>query len=96
MDTGCLEIVVKRANNPLKKVMQIVAAALAAVCVLGLFVFGVFSLIGAVLFAALAWYLSQDLNIDYEYAYVDRELRVAKIINKSRRKEVAVYDLNEM
>ena len=92
MDTGCLEIVVKRANNPLKKVMQIVAAALAAVCVLGLFVFGVFSLIGAVLFAALAWYLSQDLNIDYEYAYVDRELRVAKIINKSRRKEVAVYD----
>lgn len=96
MDTGCLEIVVKRANNPLKKTLQIVAAALAVVCVLGLFVFGVFSLIGAVLFAALAWYLSQDLNIDYEYAYVDRELRVAKIINKSRRKEVAVYDLNEM
>ena len=27
---------------------------------------------------------------------LEMELRVAKIINKSRRKEVAVYDLNEM
>ncbi|MER2026301.1 MAG: hypothetical protein ABS874_03530, partial [Lachnospiraceae bacterium] len=32
----------------------------------------------------------------YEYVYVDKEIRVAKIQQKQRRKELAVYDLTKM
>ena len=34
--------------------------------------------------------------MDYEYAYVDRELRIAKIMRKEKRKEIGVYDLTKM
>ena len=34
--------------------------------------------------------------VDYEYALVDKELRIARILKKSRRKHLATYDLEKM
>ena len=34
--------------------------------------------------------------VDYEYVYVDKEIRIAKIQQKQRRKDLAVYDLTKM
>ena len=42
------------------------------------------------------YFLWLESALDYEYDYVDKELRVAKIQQKQRRKEIAVYDLTKM
>ncbi|MBP3217927.1 MAG: hypothetical protein J6M46_06125 [Lachnospiraceae bacterium] len=42
------------------------------------------------------YFVNMNVGIDYEYSYVQKELRIAKIMNKERRKEVATYDLEKM
>ena len=44
----------------------------------------------------VCYFLWLESVVDYEYDYVDKELRVAKIQQKQRRKELAVYDLTKM
>ena len=46
--------------------------------------------------SAGCYFLWLESAVDYEYDYVDKELRVAKIQQKQRRKEIAVYDLTKM
>ncbi len=50
----------------------------------------------AVLMAGL-WYLFQfRFNKEFEYSYFDGELRFAKIMNKSRRKRIGSYNMEEV
>lgn len=96
METGCLEVVVNRKKNTLIKVMHLGAIVLTVCFCLLAFLFGFLLLIPAALCAAgayLAWY---DSVVDYEYVYVDKEIRIAKIQQKQRRKELGTYDLTKM
>ena len=43
-----------------------------------------------------AYFLWLEITVDYEYVYVDKEIRIAKIQQKERRKDLAVYDLTRM
>ena len=96
METGCLEVVVNRKPGTLIKVMRYAAIVL-TVCFCLLAIFGRFlMLIPAVLCAAGAYFAWLESVVDYEYVYVDKEIRIAKIQQKQRRKELAVYDLNKM
>lgn len=52
-------------------------------------------LIGVVIGIA-AYFVNMHADIEYEYLYVDKELTVDKIMAKSKRKRVAVYDMNKM
>ena len=46
---------------------------------------------------ALLWYLlTFRSNKEYEYSYFDGEIRFAKIMNKSRRKGLGVYSMEEV
>ena len=46
------------------------------------------------LVAALLWFfITPLLNVEYEYSYLNGELSIDKIFNKSRRKKWVVYDL---
>jgi hypothetical protein len=50
----------------------------------------------AILTGAL-WYLFQfRSNKEFEYSYFDGEVRFAKIMNKSRRKKLATYSMEEV
>jgi hypothetical protein len=50
-----------------------------------------------VLVTGLLWYLFQfRSNREYEYSYFDGEVRFAKIMNKSRRKKLGVYSMDEV
>lgn len=52
--------------------------------------------IGVIMFlvAALLWFfVTPLLNLEYEYSYLNGELSIDKIFNKSRRKKWVVYDL---
>ena len=96
METGCLEIVVNRKTSTLVKAMRVIAIVLAVCFCLLAFSTSPFLLILAIVCAVAAYYFWLESVIDYEYAYVDKELRVAKIQRKQRRKELAVYDLTKM
>ena len=49
--------------------------------------------------ALLAWVITMILRnryVEYEYSYYDGELRFAKIINQSKRKELPTYLMDEV
>jgi hypothetical protein len=96
MDAGCLEVVVNRKPNTLIKAICYGAGVLAVCFCLLSFIFSSLLLIPAVLCAAAAYFAWLECVVDFEYVYVDKELRVAKIQQKQRRKELAVYDLTKM
>lgn len=95
MDIGCLEVIVHRKSSVLFRFLQVLLIML---CV-------VFILIGMVAWPALiigaacgvgAWFVSKEVDVDYEYSYVDRELRVAKVMRKESRKNMGTYELDKM
>lgn len=46
---------------------------------------------------ALLWYLlTFRSNKEYEYSYFDGEIRFAKIMNKSRRKRLGIYQMGDV
>ena len=96
MDTGCLEVIVNRKPNTLIKAVCYGACVLTVCFCLLAFMTSLLFLIPAALCAAAANYFWLESAVDFEYVYVDKELRVAKIMQKQRRKELAVYDLTQM
>lgn len=46
--------------------------------------------------AIAAYFIAMNSSIEYEYLYVDRELTVDKVMNKSKRKRIATYELERM
>ena len=96
METGCLEVVVNTKTNTLIKVRYYGAVILTVCfCLLALMMHFAFA-VPMIACAVLAYFSWLDLVVDYEYAYVDKEIRIAKIQQKQRRKEIAVYDLTKM
>lgn len=96
MDTGCLEVIVNRKPNTLIKAVCYGACVLTVCFCLLAFMTSLLFLIPAALCAAAANYFWLESAVDFEYVYVDKELRIAKIMQKQRRKELAVYDLTQM
>lgn len=96
MDTGCVEIVVTRKEDTLLKVGCIAAAAVAVCFFILIFMFGIVFLFLAAAAGLVSWFLWLQNGPDYEYAYVDKELRIAKILRKSSRKEIGTYDLSSL
>ena len=43
-----------------------------------------------------AYFINLNADLEYEYLYVDKELTIDKVMAKSRRKRVAVFDLGQM
>ncbi|MCD7751871.1 MAG: DUF6106 family protein [Lachnospiraceae bacterium] len=48
-----------------------------------------------VVFGIATWFLFRYTKVEYEYSYVDKEISVDRIANKTSRKRVAVYDLGK-
>ncbi len=97
MDVGCLEVVVNRKSGTLMRVLFILAVFLTVCFVLLFFLtFNLLLLIPAAGFGVGAYFAKLYSVVDYEYAYVERELRIARIYSKQKRKEVGTYDLGKM
>lgn len=95
-ETGCVEIVVNRKEDTLLKAGCIASAALAVCFFILFFISGYVLLIPAATAAVVAWLLWRENGADFEYAYVDKELRIAKILRKSSRREIGTYDLSSL
>lgn len=50
----------------------------------------------AIAFGVAAYFVNLHANLEYEYLYVDKELTVDKVMNKSKRKRVAVFDVGKI
>lgn len=66
-------------------------------------VFGFFTLLGivvafvvAVLTGVGAYFVNLYTDIEYEYLYVDKELTIDKILGKTKRKRVGVFQLDRV
>ncbi|MGN1023647.1 MAG: hypothetical protein ACI4OJ_09120 [Lachnospiraceae bacterium] len=95
MDEGVIEVVVSNRPSGAMKFLRVLFIILAVISLFmsaSSLVFLAF-LLG---FGLAAWYVSGRVQIDYEYSLVDRELRVARIANKEKRKHLGTYDLDKM
>jgi hypothetical protein len=96
MDIGCMEVVVERKNSPGMKFLYVFLIMMAIVFIfIGLVGLWPAMIIG-VGCGVGAWFASKNIDIDYEYDYVEKELRVAKIMRKESRKNLGTFDLDKM
>ena len=93
-----LEVLVKRKTGigPLLG-RNILIGFGALVLVLGVFtpLLIIFLLVSILLFL-LAWLCHRQTYVEYEYLYLDKTLTIDKICNRSSRKKVAEYSLENM
>lgn len=96
METGCLEVVVNRRNSTLYRCAMLLTGALAVGClILSFFIHFAFlvGVAGFVLLSRLCWW---HILTDWEYVYVENELRVTEILQKEKRAKTAVYDFAKL
>lgn len=95
MNETYVEWLVKRKTPAYMTLLRILSMMLAGCFILVGFVFFPAFLVGIALGAgAYVIYLNADL--EYEYLYVDKELTVDKVMARTRRKRVAVFELGKM
>lgn len=97
MSEAYKELLIKQKESGKDKFLGAVMVIAAVVSVAsGLFVHPLF-LLGAVAFGVLSYVVYfRKMKVEYEYTYMDRELRIDRIYNESKRKSVVVLDLNKM
>lgn len=54
------------------------------------------ALIIAIVLGVGAYFAYMNADIEYEYLYLDKEIKIDKVMAKSRRKKAAVYDVGRM
>ena len=96
-DNSYVECLVESKASPMVKFLSYLSLILAIIFFLSsLFLLGIVGLILCAGAGALYYFLTLNANIEFEYQYCEREITVDKILNKSRRKNVAKYDVNKM
>ena len=76
----------------LKILLIMLAVAFVFLGLLGYFV----AMLLGIVFGVGAYFVSQQVLIEYEYLYLDREITIDKIMGQSRRKRVATYEIDRM
>ena len=54
--------------------------------------FALFWMVSFILFAVLLIFIKKRFNISYDYIFVSGELRIARVVNQSKRKLVCILD----
>ena len=96
-DNSYVECLVESKASPLVKILSIFSLVLAVIFFLSsLSPIGIVGLILCIAAGVAYYFLSLNANIEFEYQYCDREITVDKILNKSRRKNVAKYEVDKL
>ncbi|HOO29139.1 MAG TPA: DUF6106 family protein, partial [Lachnospiraceae bacterium] len=87
---------VARKQNPFAMLIKVIVYAFAGFfCVLGIIGFTYMFIPGLALIAA-GYFLLPNLDLEFEYLYLDKEITIDKVMAKQKRKRVMVLDLNKM
>lgn len=97
MSEAYVECLVKARTSGIKNVVKYLLFVLAG----GAFVLAILTgyillLVLAVIIGVLAYFVNLNSDVEYEYLYLDKELTVDKVLAKTKRKRVAVYQLSRM
>lgn len=89
------EQLIKKQTGMKDMVIKAVLVAAAIVSVLTVFIMPM-GLFVPIIVIALVWFLISRLNVEYEYLYVNGDLDIDKIMNKSKRKRVFSANVDAM
>jgi len=91
-----VECLVATKPSTVKKFLKVLTTMLAAAFVfLGLLGYIIALFIG-IAFGVVAYIISGQTSIEYEYLYLDREISIDRITGKSKRKRVATFEVERM
>ncbi|MGN0401863.1 MAG: DUF6106 family protein [Acetatifactor sp.] len=98
MNESYVECLVKKKTSPAAVFGKYLLWMLAVVFLLLSFMnaFAFLPLIIAVAIGVAAYFVSMHTDLEYEYLYLDKELTIDKVMAKTSRKRVAVYQLDRM
>lgn len=97
MSDAYVECLVKAKASAGGKFLKIFLVVLAAVMgLLMMLTFNILFFLLAVAAGVGAYFVNMFTDLEYEYLYLDRELTIDKVMAKTRRKRVAVYQLDRM
>ncbi len=95
MNDSYVECLVARKKSGLMGLLKVVLMVLTVILVLmGMVVFPF--LIAALVTGVGTWFASMYASMEFEYLYVDREITVDKVLNKSRRKKGEKFDVGRI
>lgn len=96
MNETYVECLVSKGVSTGAKFLRILLVMLTvSFAIIGLIGFVVALLIALVLGFA-TWFVYLHTDTEYEYLYLDKEIKVDRILNKSKRKRAAVYEVERM
>lgn len=96
MSENYVECLVKRESSLSAKLLKYVLLFFSVACLLLTVAGYVLPFFIGVAAAVAAYLVHLNLNIEFEYLYLDKEISVDRIQAKSKRKRVAVYELERI
>lgn len=96
MNDTYVEVMVKKKDSPLYGVAKVLIWGIAVAClVLG--AFGITILfVPAIVFGCIAYFALPNLDVEYEYLYLDKEISIDKVLAREKRKHCVTLDLSKM
>ena len=91
------ELLIKQRDNTLNKVLGyalLVVAVLALAAAIFVNPFFIIAMVLSGVFSFLIYF--RRMSVEYEYTYLDKEIRIDRIYNLNSRKQVDTLDLNKM
>lgn len=95
MNDAYSELLIKKEQSAKEKIIKFLLIGLIAVTAVMGFVI-IFAWIATLLLGVAAYFILPNLDLEYEYAYVNGELDVDKIMSKSKRKRLKSFDLAKL
>ena len=96
MSESYVEVMVQRKPSGAMLFLKYLLIGLAAVLFFASFIFSNFAIILAIACGVGAYFVGMYASIEYEYLYLDKEITIDKVMNKSKRKRVGVYQVDKM
>ncbi|MBQ7839004.1 MAG: hypothetical protein IJ390_00730 [Lachnospiraceae bacterium] len=95
MSESYVECLVARKQSGGWNALKVFLTVLMVICIIGGMVFYPILLL-ALAAGVGAYFVAQRANVEYEYLYVDKEVTVDKIMNKTKRKKAESFDLDSV
>jgi len=91
------ELLIKQRENKTNKILGYAFLVVAVIALAGTILVSPFFIIGVIGSGLLSFFVYfRRMSVEYEYTYIDKEIRVDRIYNLNSRKQVDTFDLNKM
>lgn len=94
MSETYVECLVQRKTSVMGNICKWILSVLAALCILYGLIASIVLLIIGIALAVGAYFINRFINVEFEYLYLDKEITIDKILDRSKRKRVAKFDID--